>query len=345
MVVEGTVDGKGTKKGLAAANAPTPWRIGEVVRLDRTPMAELGRGLLMAENIHETRSPEPPPEGPPEVPKPTEPTGGTHSDRCGEDQESAHQDARSAALSEFAKAMNATELRVPEAETAGSRDAGQGQQHRQDAQAPGAPDRHAAAGQDVGAGPQRVPDSREADLVRNGGAQLERNRTVDLGDRVTRPTGELGGVPGGNPVRIGSREDDGVRRSLEAENDGAIILADKGYQTKQKPSADEVAHARVQSGETGKPRKNPDYLVEGRVFDCYAPSKPDKDVRGIWSETKLKVDRGQTQRVILNLESWQGNVSDVQRQFDAWPIDNLKEVKAITPNDGIIQIVPNLDED
>ena len=38
-------------------------------------------------------------------------------------------------------------------------------------------------------------------------------------------------------------------------------------------------------------------------------------------------------------------MSDLQRQFDAWPIDNLKEAKAVTSDDRIVQIVPNLDTD
>jgi hypothetical protein len=163
----------------------------------------------------------------------------------------------------------------------------------------------------------------------------------ELDHRVTRPTGEVGGTPDGEPTRIGPKEDDDVRRSLEAENDGAVILADKGgYQVKQNPSANEIGRSRQESGDTGRPTAVPDYLIEGRVFDCYAP-RADKNVRGVWSAVNQKVEDGQTQRVVLNLENWRGDMSELREQFDTWPIENLREVKAITLNDDIVQIVPN----
>jgi len=236
----------------------------------------------MAENVPETRPPEPPPK-PPEVPRPTERDRRTEGPTHGwpnETQQSAQQDARGAAQSEYAKAV------APEG-----------------------------------------------------------NRTVELDDRVTRPTGELGGRPDGEPTRIGPKEDDEVRRSLTAENNCAVVLADKGgYRVKQNPSADEVAQSRQESGDKGRPTAEPDYLVEGRVFDCYAPTE-NTNARNIYSAVERKVEDGQTQRVVLNLEGWQGNMSDLQRQFDTWPIEDLKEVKAITPDGDIVQIIPNLGND
>jgi len=59
----------------------------------------------------------------------------------------------------------------------------------------------------------------------------------------------------------------------------------------------------------------------------------------------MKVHRGQTQRGVLNLQGWEGSVPELQRQFDIWPISNLKEVKAVIPGGGIIQILPKPDND
>ncbi|MBG0560110.1 hypothetical protein I4J89_01330 [Actinoplanes sp. NEAU-A11] len=122
------------------------------------------------------------------------------------------------------------------------------------------------------------------------------------------------------------------------ENSGAAALADCGYQIKQKPTLEEVAEARRESGDTGSPRKRPDYLLEGRVFDCYAPTKPDKDVRGIWTQVLEKVVKRQTQRVVVNLEDWRGEMPALRQQFKDWPIAGLKEVKAITPDGDVVQI-------
>ena len=70
---------------------------------------------------------------------------------------------------------------------------------------------------------------------------------------------------------------------------------------------------------------NPDYEIEGRVFDCYAPST--KNPRNIWDYIKKeKVDKGQADRVVLNLEDSAVDVKALQKQFAEWEIDGLKEI-------------------
>ncbi|MEU4621330.1 hypothetical protein AB0G04_15310 [Actinoplanes sp. NPDC023801] len=114
-------------------------------------------------------------------------------------------------------------------------------------------------------------------------------------------------------------------------------MADQGYRVQQRPTKPEVAKARTATGDFGNPTKDPDYLVEGRVFDCYAP-KQGKSPYGIWRVAKEKVDDLQTQRVVLNLRDWRNDITDLQQQFTDWPIDNLKEVKAILPDGRVVQI-------
>ncbi|WP_106319841.1 CdiA C-terminal domain-containing protein [Actinoplanes italicus] len=122
------------------------------------------------------------------------------------------------------------------------------------------------------------------------------------------------------------------------ENSGATALAASGYRVKQNPSTEEVAQARTNTGDTGRSVKNPDYLIEGRVFDCYSPTEPEKSTRGIWTESRNKVIKGQTQRVVVNLEDWRGDFGALQQQFDKWPVAGLKELKVITPEGEIVQI-------
>lgn len=128
------------------------------------------------------------------------------------------------------------------------------------------------------------------------------------------------------------------RRALELENECADVVAGKGYQVHQNPTSQKVAEARATTEDAGDPERTPDYLIEGHVFDCYAPT-PHKPVRGIWSEVTKKVDKGQTQRVVLNLTDWRGSVGDLQKQFGNWPVPGLRELVAVTPNGSIIQIV------
>jgi hypothetical protein len=155
----------------------------------------------------------------------------------------------------------------------------------------------------------------------------------------SRPaTGTVGGSPTGPRTTINPRQDEDVKRSLQRENDCANILARAGYRVHQNPTQAQVANARAQTGDTGDPDKNPDYLIEGHVFDCYSP-RQGRSVRNVWSEVRDKIDDRQTQRVVLNLHDWGGDLGALQRQFDDWPIDRLKEVVAVTSAGTILQIV------
>jgi hypothetical protein len=156
---------------------------------------------------------------------------------------------------------------------------------------------------------------------------------------ITRRSGETGANPDGRRTRIHPDDDATTQRSIQRENSGAAILAGQGYQIKQNPTPDEVAQARRDTGDAGDPASRPDYLLEGRVFDCYSP-EPATNVRNIWSATRKKAVDLQAQRVVVNLQDWRGDLSALRKQFDDWPAEELKEVKAITPGGDIVQIVP-----
>lgn len=95
----------------------------------------------------------------------------------------------------------------------------------------------------------------------------------------------------------------------------------------------------MRARDIGRPEKKPDYLIEGCVFDCYSPSEG-RSVRNVWSEVRDKVETGQTQRVVVNLRDWGGDLEALQRQFDDWPVGGLKELAAVTSNGAIVQVVP-----
>jgi hypothetical protein len=79
-----------------------------------------------------------------------------------------------------------------------------------------------------------------------------------------------------------------IREEAEGENEAAVTLADRGYTTHQNPTKAQVADARARTGDTGDPEKDPDFPLEGRVWDCYSPGATEA-VRGIWSEARDKV--------------------------------------------------------
>lgn len=134
-------------------------------------------------------------------------------------------------------------------------------------------------------------------------------------------------LPKGKPAQINPKMDDVTKRSLELENQAANTLAKNGYDVVQNPP-------KLPNG------KAPDYLIEGKYFDCYSPTSS-KSVRGVWSVLKdEKLDAGQADRFVLNLKDWKGDFSVLQQQFKDWPIDKLQEILVIKNDGSIFNLFP-----
>ena len=133
-------------------------------------------------------------------------------------------------------------------------------------------------------------------------------------------------LPTGTFEKIRKKNDYTTARSLYRENEAAIILAINGYDIELKPELTTTS-------------KEPDYRIEGKIFDCYSP-EPYTGVRNIRSTIDIKVnDRKQADRIVLNLNNWQGNIEDVKEKLQEYPVDNLKEVLVV--QDGrIFSIYP-----
>ncbi|MDA0172609.1 peptidoglycan-binding protein [Solirubrobacter taibaiensis] len=147
--------------------------------------------------------------------------------------------------------------------------------------------------------------------------------------KQTGPSGkpDPNAKPGGHPAKIpeGQKQSAAIR-GLELENDAAEALAKAGYDIVQRPN----------HGKPTKPgERDPDFKIEGRIFDCYSPGK-EKPVRGIWTEVHDKVlKKKQTERVVINLADWAGDMTELQSQFTKWPIKQLHEV-LIVDNTGAV---------
>ena len=81
-----------------------------------------------------------------------------------------------------------------------------------------------------------------------------------LGEERAKPskTPNANAKSKGRPAKILDQQDAATKRSLLRENESAKTLAQKGYDVEQSPLIE---------GTT----KKSDYLIEGKVFDCYAP--------------------------------------------------------------------------
>lgn len=107
--------------------------------------------------------------------------------------------------------------------------------------------------------------------------------------------------------------DDATRTSLEMENEAAKTIAKNGYDIDQNPTISNSS-------------RNPDYKIEGKIFDCYSPESS-TPVRSIWSNVEDKVvTKLQTRRIVLNLDRWNGSINYLTTQFESYTIEGLVEI-------------------
>jgi len=85
------------------------------------------------------------------------------------------------------------------------------------------------------------------------------------------------------------------KRSLQRENESADTLVEYGYNVEQNPL--------TKTDDNIRKGKQPDYRVNGEIFDNYAPNNK-ADVEQIRNEISRKVKRGQTYRVRYSQEEY-----------------------------------------
>jgi hypothetical protein len=134
----------------------------------------------------------------------------------------------------------------------------------------------------------------------------------------TMPSGQPGGVPSGPLALSRPNDDEPTKRGLLRENESAKIIASAGYKIEQKPTPP------LGSG------KNPDYLIEGRIFDCYAPETA--NAYNIVDTIAVKVGKGQTNRIILNLDDSTVSIEKIRNQLTSTVIPGLEEIFIIKNN-------------
>lgn len=134
------------------------------------------------------------------------------------------------------------------------------------------------------------------------------------------PSGTPGGKPAGRRTPVDPNEAPENIRALTRENESADALANAGYRVEQNPPT-------LPNG------KNPDYVIEGQVFDNYAPST--SNARNIATLIeRSKVATGQADRIVLNLDDSAVSLDALRKQMTDYPIPGLKEM--IIVKDGTV---------
>ncbi|WP_406444078.1 hypothetical protein OHB14_34630 [Streptomyces sp. NBC_01613] len=143
------------------------------------------------------------------------------------------------------------------------------------------------------------------------------------GDRTTpSKTPSDDAQPGGRRTELdGSTE---KRRGLQRENEAADQLAKAGYDVEQNP-------------EVPGP-KEPDYRVEGKIFDGYSPTTGNDDA--VFKEIKKKVREKQADRIVLNLADSPVDTAALRARLARRPIEDLKEVLIVDKSGNIIPFYP-----
>ncbi len=142
---------------------------------------------------------------------------------------------------------------------------------------------------------------------------------------LTEPSLPNGSKPKGEYTK-------GDSHGVKKENETADFLANKGYEIKM------LNEVNGGNGHGIKATSNPDFLIEGKVFDCYAPTpntKTDNVLRTITSKTKT-----QAERIVLNVDNFPPEkileiTEGIQRKANPnGDLKNLKEILIV--NDGKI---------
>lgn len=174
-------------------------------------------------------------------------------------------------------------------------------------------------------------DSDKPAPSKHDGDQASQHPSNDLAEahgpaKLTGPSGKpdpLASPTGRRAVPSPVDKDPANIRALAQENESADILAKNGYRVEQRPKF--------------PGRKNPDYRIEGDIFDNYAPTT--SSPRSIWTTIQDKVVKEQARRIVLNLSSSGVDLVKLKIQFDNWPIDTLEQILVIR-NGSIIRFWP-----
>ncbi|WP_342566700.1 T7SS effector LXG polymorphic toxin [Psychrobacillus sp. FSL K6-4046] len=146
---------------------------------------------------------------------------------------------------------------------------------------------------------------------------------------LTEPSLPNGSKPKGEYTK-------GDSHGVKKENETADFLANEGYEIKM------LNEVNGGNGHGIKATSNPDFLIEGKVFDCYAPTpntKTDNVLRTITSKTKT-----QAERIVLNVDNFPPEkifeiTEGIQRKANPnGDLKNLKEL-LIVNNGKITRVI------
>jgi|GEM_PF-3651051 len=125
---------------------------------------------------------------------------------------------------------------------------------------------------------------------------------------------------GGKPKGKYEKPDPNDPNPIILQNNAADLLANKGYDVELLPNTKGGNSYGINS------TSNPDFLINGKAFDCYSPET--LKVRNIWG-TVVKKTEEQAGRIVLNLDGYKGSMGELYKQFNTYEIPTLEELLII----------------
>lgn len=151
--------------------------------------------------------------------------------------------------------------------------------------------------------------------------------TPDTDVAPDRPGTDGGGSNGtltGERTSVNPEDSPENIRALTLENDSADILIRNGYDVEQNPSIPGP--------------KNPDYRIDGELYDLKSPTTG--RVRNIASTLEDALAAGQADRFVVNLSGSSATASQLRAQLAEYPIPGLQHVLVITDSGAVVSVWP-----
>ena len=147
--------------------------------------------------------------------------------------------------------------------------------------------------------------------------------------------------PRGVHEEIPTKGNTNSKRGMIKQEETANLLAKKGYDIELQPK---ITAQDIAKEPSLKSTKNPDFRIEGKIFDNLAIkenplSNPKNLSINVWTSISNKVGKGQTTRIMLNLDESKLSLQNFKQLMIDNPIPNLNEI-IVVKNGKIIHFFP-----
>ncbi len=150
-----------------------------------------------------------------------------------------------------------------------------------------------------------------------------------------QPIGSIG-TPEKVPTKITTSKVSEQARGIRRQNEAAEVMSKNGYHVEYQPKITETD--RMSRFPWLDPRKNPDFKIEGEIFDGYSPNK-NTSIQNVIKSVKKKTEDNQARRILVNLDDNNLSIPNLAKELRLSKLPLLDEV-IVVKNGKITKIYP-----